>query len=208
MACLVDEDGSLGPLGIHWRAPTYRERFLGVENRTPSSAVSHRAPPALAAGGWPADMQRAGDWDLWQRMVRAGVRSEMVLTPTVLFFRASERQQSWPDRVAQNAAFLARMRDSGRLARLRAEIALACSSGAHAVTAELAEAHASLARAHEALTEAHERELAHQRTVAAAAAERDRLAAELEGVRKSAWWRMRRPFEPALRLRRRFLRRG
>jgi glycosyltransferase involved in cell wall biosynthesis len=207
MACLVHEDWTLEPLGIHWRAPTYRERFLGVENRTPSSAVSHRAPQALEAGGWPADMERAGDWDLWQRMVRAGAHSEIVLAPTVLFFRASEREQSWPDRVAQNAAFLARIRDPGELARLRGEMAFAWSAGAHAVSAELAEANASLLAAHEAMAEAHKRELGHQRDLAAASAERERLAAELERVRTSAWWRMRRPFEPALKLRRR-LRRG
>ena len=196
MSCLVREDGTLEPFGVHWRAPTYRDRFLGVENRTPSSAVSHRARPALAAGGWPTGLERAGDWDLWRRMVGAGAHSEMVMAPTVLFFSAWEREQSWPDRVAQNAGFLARMRDPAELARLRGEMAFACSAAAHAEST--------------ALVEAYEREAVWDRELTGVRAERDRLAeerdgfaGELEAIKSGAWWRMRRPFEPALRIGRR-----
>lgn len=200
MACRVREDGTLEPFGVHWRAPTYRDRFLGTENRTPSSAVSHLARVALAAGGWPADFERGGDWDLWQRMVRAGAHSEMVSAPTVLFFNAWQREQPWRDRVAQNAGFLARLRDPAQLARLRGEMAFVCSAGADADAAALTQAHER-----EALRE---RELAAshalcEREMAAVIAERDRLAGELEAITSGAWWRMRRPFEPALRMRRR-----
>ena len=173
MSCLVREDGTLEPFGVHWRAPTYRDRFLGVENRTPSSAVSHQARAALAAGGWPTDLERAGDWDLWRRMVGAGAHSEMVMAPTVLFFSAWEREQSWRDRVAQNAGFLARMRDPAELARLRGEMAFACSAAAHADST--------------ALVEAYEREGAWDRELTEVRAERDRLAEE-----RDAWpvsWR-------------------
>ncbi len=201
MSCLVREDGTLEPFGVHWRAPTYRDRFLGVENRTPSSAVSHRARAAVAAGGWPADLERAGDWDLWRRMVSGGAHSEMVLAPTVLFFCAWEREQSWPDRVAQNAGFLARLRDPTELARLRGEMAFVCSAAADADRV--------------ALTEAYEREGARvgefseiNAERARLAAERDRLARELEVITSGTWWRMRRPFEPALRMRKRLRRRG
>ena len=193
MACLVREDGELEQFGVHWRAPTYRDRFLGVENRTPSSAVSHQARAALAAGGWPTDLERAGDWDLWRRMVGAGAHSEMVMTPTVLFFSAWGREQSWGDRVAQNAGFLARMRDPRELARLRGEMAFVCSAGADADRA--------------ALTEAYEREAVRERELAEVRAERDRLAGELEAITSGTWWRMRRPFKPALRMRRRLRRR-
>ena len=189
MACLVREDGKLEPFGTHWRAPTYRDRFLGVENRTPSSAVSHQARAALAAGGWPTDLERAGDWDLWQRMVRAGAHSEMVVAPTVLFFSAWGRKQSWSHRVAQNAGFLARMRDPGELARLRGEMAFACSAAAHADST--------------ALVEAYEREAEWDRELSGVRAERDRLAGQLETITSGTWWRMRRPFEPALRMGRR-----
>ncbi len=201
MSCLVREDGKLEPFGAHWRAPTYRDRFLSVENRTPSSAVSHRARAALAAGGWPTDLERAGDWDLWRRMVRAGTHSEMVISPTVLFFSAWGREQSWPDRVAQNARFLARLRDPAELARLRGEMAFACSASAHADGAALAEAKERKA--------VRKRELAEVRAERdRLAAERDRLAGELEAIKSGRWWRMRRPFEPALRLRTRRRRRA
>jgi glycosyltransferase involved in cell wall biosynthesis len=196
MACLVREDGKFEPLGTHWRAPTYRDRFLNLENRTPSSAVTHRAGSALAVGGWPTDLERAGDWDLWRRMVRGGAHSEMVLAPTVLFFSAWRREQNWSDRVAQNAGFLARLRDPAELARLRGEMAFACSAGADADG--------------DALAKARERETTRERELAQAIAardrmarERDRLAAELDAVTSGTWWRMRRPFEPALRMRRR-----
>lgn len=189
MSCLVREDGTLVPLGVHWRAPTYRERFLGVENRTPAGAVSHRAVDARAVGGWPTDVERAGDWDLWQRIVRSGVRSEMVLSPTLLFFGATGRKQSWPDRVAQNAGFLARIRDPDQLALLRAEMAFVCA--AHADQTATVLAHMS--------THAEGLEQALEESRLAC----DGLNAALNGVTSSTWWRMRRPFEPALRMRQR-----
>jgi glycosyltransferase involved in cell wall biosynthesis len=201
MACLVREDGTLEPFGTHWRAPTYRDRFLGAENRTPSSAVSHQARAALAAGGWPTDVERAGDWDLWQRMVRGGAHSEMVVAPTVLFFSAWNRKQSWRDRVAQNAGFLARLRDPAELARLRGEMAFTCSARADADSAGLAESYEREARREDEIAEVRaERDRL--------AGDRDRLAGELEAITSGTWWRMRRPFEPALRMRRRLRRRG
>jgi glycosyltransferase involved in cell wall biosynthesis len=193
MACLVREDGTLEPFGAHWRAPDFRDRFLGIENRTPAGAVSHRAADALAVGGWPDDVERAGDWDLWQRIVRAGVRAEAVLTPTLLFFRATGREQAWEDRVAQNRAFLTCIRDPERLARLRAENAYVWAADRHRAEAALA--------ASEQRADRLERELS---AVGAAGAQ---LGRELEAITGSAWWRLRRPFEPVLRLRRR-LRRG
>jgi glycosyltransferase involved in cell wall biosynthesis len=183
MACVVAPDGSLSPFGVHWRAPTYRDRFLGIENRTPSSAVSHLADLGRDVGGWAAEVEHSGDWDLWQRIVRAGARNEMVLTPTVLFFRASERQQSWPERVAQNTAFLSRMRDRVELGRLRAELAFACAAGAHA---EL-----SAARGHAAALEAHRDALQ---------ADRDNLRVDRDAIVSSTWWRLRERLEPALRV--------
>jgi len=201
MSCLVREDGTLEPFGVHWRAPTYRDKFLGVENRTPSSAVSHQAGAALAVGGWPTDLERAGDWDLWRRMVIAGAHSEMVVAPTVLFFSAWGREQSWRDRVAQNAGFLARLRDPTQLAQLRGEMAFVCSANADADAVALAEA-----REREAARERERAEVSADRD--RLAQERDRLAGELEAITSGTWWRMRRPFEPVLRMRRRLRERG
>jgi glycosyltransferase involved in cell wall biosynthesis len=207
MACLVPEDGSLQPCGAHWRAPTYSDRFLSVENRTPAGAVSHLAPAAREVGGWSGEIERAGDWDLWKRIVESGVRSEIVLSPTVLFFRGTGRDQDWRDRVAQNTEFLTRIQDPDQLARLRAEMAFAWSAEAHRV--ETAFSHA-LARgdSFEYHLEKTRAELkATQNELAEVRAERDRLAADLTDLTTSVWWRMRRPFEPALWLRRRLLRR-
>ena len=203
MACRVQPDGRLEAFGVHWRAPSYRDVFLGGENRTPSSAVCHLADAALRVGGWPSDLKRAGDWDLWQRLVRAGARSEMIAAPTVLFFSAWERDQRWPERVAQNSAFLARLRDPVELARLRGEMALACSAGAHADAAALKQAgERELLRERE-LAAAGEREAAMKRELAAARAEQDRLAGELEAITSGTWWGLRRPLEPLLQIRRR-----
>lgn len=180
MACKVYSDGTLEPFGVHWSAPTSRDLFLEVENRTPSSAVSHLATTALDAGGWPADFAVGGDWDLWQRMVCAGARPEMVGAPTVLFFQAEKREQAWDERLAQNAAFLERIRDPAQLAKLRAELAFACS-----VSAQRA---ALLQR---------DSELSHLR------AERDELIERLETITSGGWWRLRRRLAPAMRLVRR-----
>ena len=205
MACLVTEDGSLRPCGAHWRAPTYRDRFLSDENRTPSGAVSHRAADARAVGGWVDDVGRAGDWDLWKRIVRSGAPSEAVLTPTMLFFRSTGRTQAWSDRVGQNTEFLARIRDPDQLACLRAEIAFAWGAEAHRV--ETAFSHA-LARgnSYEHQLEATRAELEATRSALdATEAERERLSTTLNDLTTGSWWRLRRPFEPALRLRRRLL---
>jgi len=207
MACRVGEDGAIEPFGAHWRAPTYREKFLGRENRTPSSAVSHRVDAALAAGGWPIDLDRAGDWDLWKRMVRAGARSEMVLTPTVLFFNAWERQQAWPDRVAQNTGFLARLRDPSRLARLRAEMAFACAAATHAHETELTEAYEREAAREGKLVEVDAQRIRLAAELAESNDQRNRLAREIQEITSSEWWRLRRPFEQVLRLRRALRRR-
>ena len=194
MSCLVREDGTLEPFGVHWRAPTYRDRFLGVENRTPSSAVSHRARPALAAGGWPTDLERAGDWDLWRRMVGAGAHSEMVSAPTVLFFSA------WEPR-----AELARpRRPERRLPRPPAQ-----SGGARAV------ASGDGARLLHRLPRGQHRARRSLRARGGMGprANRGHSGARPPGRRArppwpvswrpsnpAAWWRMRRPFEPALRM--------
>ena len=92
--------------------------------------------------------------------------------------------------------FLARMRDPTELARLRGEMAFACSAAAHADST--------------ALVEAYEREAVWDRELSgvraecdSVTAERDHLAGKLEAITSGAWWRMRRPFEPALRMGRR-----
>jgi glycosyltransferase involved in cell wall biosynthesis len=190
MACMVGTDDALVPCGVHWRAPTYREPFRQGQNYAPSSAVSHLADVALAAGGWSEKVKRRGDWELWLRILESGAQSEMALTPTVLFFCAQDRRQEWADRVVQNSRFLARMRDPTELARLRGELAFGCSAGAHAK-----------------LTAAERRAAAAEAERDAMVADRERVAADRDAIVSSAWWRLRERLEPALRGRKGFRRR-
>ena len=125
MSCRVGVDGELTPLGMDWRIPALRRQFLRGHNRTPMGAVSHLAAPARRAGGWNEHAKKRADRDLWQAMVRAGARSSMVASPTLLHFRGTGRAQSWSDRIEQNRVMLEATRDPGRLAALRSDLALA-----------------------------------------------------------------------------------
>lgn len=127
-ACVVNEDSSLTAVGMDWRVPYYRGLMLKGQNRTPASAVSHRPEAALSVGGWPERMRRRGDMDLWQRLLRAGARPVLSAKPTVLFFRATGREQPYAERVQQNRSFLERMGDERELVRIRSEMVLAAQT--------------------------------------------------------------------------------
>ncbi|MFP5363506.1 MAG: glycosyltransferase family 2 protein [Thermoleophilia bacterium] len=127
---IVRPDGSLDGAGGDWSVAHFRARLLaerdpGWPGWTPSSCVSHVRALALDAGGWNPDLPRAGDRDLWQRMLRAGARPALVAAPTVLSFQATGRRQPWAERVTQNAALLQRLGDPAQLAALRRDMARA-----------------------------------------------------------------------------------
>ena len=130
MACVVAPDSSLTRLGTDWRIPYYRRLLMKGRNRTPASAVSHRADLALEAGGWDDAAVVRGDMQLWRRMLRAGARTTMLQVPTVLHFQAAHRDQPYPVRVRQNNDFLTRLSDSRELGLLRAEMSLSIGRGA------------------------------------------------------------------------------
>jgi glycosyltransferase involved in cell wall biosynthesis len=122
---LVEADGSMHGHGLDWSVARFRDGALDKgRHETPSSAMSHTIELGVRAGGW-RTVDRYGDKDFWHRMLRAGARTSMLTEPTVLFFRAWERQQPYEDRVRQNATFLERVRDPAELPRLRAEMARA-----------------------------------------------------------------------------------
>jgi glycosyltransferase involved in cell wall biosynthesis len=111
---VVHPDDTLEWFGSDWSLPLQRAR-LASANSNPMASVSLRVDVARAIGGWAVSLPRAADWDLWKRALAAGARSVRSPEPTVLHFRATGREQAWPLRVRQNAAWFARLEDPARL---------------------------------------------------------------------------------------------
>ena len=214
-ASLVTADDVMVPLGMDWSLPPYRQRLLDRENRTPSAAVCHRVDVAKQIGGWRDDPGMPGDLDLWRRMLIAGARSAMVAEPTVLHFKAEGRDQPYERRIAQNARFLARLRDPVAVTGLRLEITRshqghaahmeqlfdqACGSGdelagrlAH-VSAERERllTHSELLLAQMGRQSGELADLQHRHALLSReAAEWERAALELRAVYAGRWWRLR-----------------
>ena len=93
--------------------------MLFGRNSNVMASVSIAVDLARRVGGWDDSIPRGGDWDLWKRAVTAGARAATTGDVTVLHFRATNRAQSWPDRVRQNTAWLERLGDDRELAALR-----------------------------------------------------------------------------------------
>lgn len=122
-AVVVDPDDGLTWIGADWSVPEARERMETLANSNVMASVAIRAATARAAGGWDGAVERAGDWDLWRRATKAGARAVATDRPTVLHFKATGRDQPWPDRVAQNARWLALLEDPRALSALRPRLA-------------------------------------------------------------------------------------
>jgi GT2 family glycosyltransferase len=119
----IAADDTLEWLGADWTVPHHQYTVLHIENTTPMGAVCVATQAARDVGGWDGSFDRCADWDLWKRVLRAGARTLSTESATLLHFRANGRVQSWPDRVAQNRRWLARVRDRQQQASLRLEIA-------------------------------------------------------------------------------------
>lgn len=124
-ACVVHDDDRLEASWADWGLDFYRDRFLrDGENRTPSSAVAHRAPLGLQVGGW-RDLPTAADMDLWQRILQGRARAVALCSPTLLHFRAWRRAQPYPELVSQISGFAERLRDPDACGLLRAAVSRA-----------------------------------------------------------------------------------
>jgi glycosyltransferase involved in cell wall biosynthesis len=156
-------DDQVFPLAYDWSVPYFRWLFDGGPGYTPATAVSHRVDVALSIGGWDAGIERSGDEDLWRRLLHA-TETAMTGAPTVLNFQAIDRKQAWPDRVAQNARWLARLEDPEELTLVREEL-------------------------DRAFREADAWRLGQ---IAALKTELARVQNVLDGVLASRWWRLRR----------------
>jgi hypothetical protein len=181
-ACWVQPDDRLQGLGMDWSVPLYRELMLSGHNRTPLSALSHLRSAATHAGGWPEDALRGGDITLIQGLLQSGSRCALVAQPTVLHFRATDREQPERERVEQVARYLRRLGDPRELARLRAAMA----RGLHARAAEGEEYTSDI-----------------YRQLVEALGERDERQRSLEGIYASRVWRLREKLLPVLRTMRR-----
>lgn len=117
-AAEVREDDALLLRGYDWSVPWIAELELR-QNTAVMASVSICVELARRAGGWDGGCPRMGDWDLWKRALAAGGRARATDEPTVLHFRATGRDQAWPDRVRQNRAWAARIADEHELAELR-----------------------------------------------------------------------------------------
>jgi len=86
----IEDDGTVIPFAIDLRRPAELERFLHKGNRIPASCVVHRRELLERSGGWPEERMKAGDWDLWGRMLgpAGGANLDYLPTPTCLHFRA------------------------------------------------------------------------------------------------------------------------
>ncbi len=120
-AVVVWKDDSLTWVGLDWSIPSHVRTLLD-RNTNVMSSVLVSVASARAAGGWDGSVERAGDWDLWKRLIAAGAHPAMTLEPTVLHFRATERDQPWPRRVEQNSRWFARIAEPRSLAEVRGEL--------------------------------------------------------------------------------------
>ena len=117
-AAVVRPDDSLEWCGENWGLERNRIA-LQRDNSNVMASVSVSVALARKVGGWDQAVPRAGDWDLWKRILAAGGRAGAIGEPTVLHFRATGRVQEWPDRVRQNTEWSMLLADSGGLAQVR-----------------------------------------------------------------------------------------
>ncbi|MEO6858727.1 MAG: glycosyltransferase [Solirubrobacteraceae bacterium] len=196
---VVAPDDSLEWFGSDWSLPVNRVR-LASGNSNPMSSVSLRVDMASAIGGWNAELPRAADWDLWQRAVAAGGRSARSPEPTVLHFRATDRDQAWALRVGQNTAWLDRLRDPDRRAELRIALRLTEAERASRIEQHAAEIEDYANDLRHALDDALRHTLEVREYAARIDAQRAAAEVTLARIYTGGWWRLRSKLLPLLRL--------
>jgi glycosyltransferase involved in cell wall biosynthesis len=195
-AAIVHPDDSLEWIGQDWSAPWHRES-MDDNNTNVMASVSVTVEIARRAGGWRAEHPRAEDWQLWKRVLALGARAGMTNEPTVLHFRATNRDQAWPDRVRQNAAWLERISDPTSLSEVRW---LLQRLSAQRDTA-LQDVREDERRRHLEREAGLERTIAElERNVEAERRMRVDREAELQHVYGGGWWRLRSRLLPLMRI--------
>ena len=184
-AAIVHPDDSLEWFGQDWSVPWHRESMLD-DNTNPMTSVSVTVEMAERAGGWRAEHPRAEDWELWKRVLAIPARAAMTNEPTVLHFRATNREQAWPDRVRQNAEWLTRISDPATLAEVR-WLLKRLGPQRDARLRDMLEDERRKSAWLRDMIEAEQRE------------RRDREA-ELERIYNGGWWRLRSRLLPLMRI--------
>jgi glycosyltransferase involved in cell wall biosynthesis len=88
----ITPDGILTPLPVDLGDPAQLESFLSDFNEIPAVCIAVTRSSLEAAGGWPEDVESAGDWELWKRILRSSEHGPaMVPAPTTIHFRARWR---------------------------------------------------------------------------------------------------------------------
>lgn len=90
----VSMDGVIVPYAVRLLSRDERDSFMINGNPIPMSCVMHRRTIGDSVGGWPEDVPRSADWELWKRMLAAGATIASCRTPTTLHFVADWRRQS------------------------------------------------------------------------------------------------------------------
>ena len=89
----IRDDGAILPVFVNLKVPKWRNHFLRVANILPATCVVHRRAALDEVGYWPETIERAGDWDLWKRIVShyPDRALRVIRSPTCLHFRADWR---------------------------------------------------------------------------------------------------------------------
>ena len=94
----VLQDGTTFQHPYDVRLPYYREMFLRGDNRIPTTNLMHRLSVARDVGGWDGRIERGGDLELMQRMLRKVKTFSYLPIPTTLCFTAALRPNAYRNR--------------------------------------------------------------------------------------------------------------
>ncbi len=86
----VSTDGVIVPFCTNLHNADELDLFMNIRNSIPAGCVMHRRSCFDKSGYWPEDVESAGDWLLWQRIIKAGNCNKFgyCRTPTTLHFSA------------------------------------------------------------------------------------------------------------------------
>lgn len=84
----VSTDGVVLPYCTNLTIDDERAFFLDQANTVPATCIVHRRDCLDRFGYWPEDVRKAGDWQLWRKIIGGGAKVAYLPAPTTLHFRA------------------------------------------------------------------------------------------------------------------------